>query len=146
MFFAGFFAVGFSIEAHDSDAFMKWTVLESAGQLIKVYDVWNFSTAMVAALLALPMVGIAAYLSHGVKSSLPRWIFFVIYLLTSVFMVAAQVKGFSIGLVLWGYFAMQGILSTLSTLLAYSKDKRKLRIHFIVMAVLLVVTLVAGLL
>ena len=146
LFFAGFFAVGFSIEAHDRDAFMHWPVLENARQLIEVYDAWDFSTAMVAALLVLPMVGVAAYLSHGLKSTMPRWIFFTIYLLTSAFMIAAQVVGFSIGFVLWGYFSIQGILSAISTLLAYRKDKKKMGVHFSIMAVLLAMIFVAGLL
>ena len=150
MLIIGFFVAGFGVMIPLEETPVWDLVVIKSGGIARSLD-WvdwhtNGGEFLIPLCIVLPFVGTMAWISHGITSTFSRWVFAVKYFAFSIFYIIFQLNGSTIGPVLWGYLAVLAFFASLCTLLAYWKDKKKMGIHFGMMAVVLLVTLLAGLL
>ena len=144
VFVAGFLTIGFTMVNYTNKPFMEWVVYRNAEKTITLKGLWNIFDGIVPALIAFPLVGLASWISHGLKNRFPKWVFTIQYMLVAIAMIYFQLIGNTIGQVFWCYLAIFLVFASISTLVSHWKNKKEMGVHFLLMGVVLAATLLAG--
>ena len=150
MLIIGFFVAGFGVMLPlEETPFWNLTVIKSGG-IVRSID-WvdwhtNGGEFLIPLCIVLPFIGTMSWVSHGITSTFSKWVFTTKYFMFSLFYIIFQMNGSTIGPVLWGYLAVLLFFAALSTILAYWKDKKKMGVHFGIMGLVLLVTIITGIL
>ena len=83
-------------------------------------------------LFALPFACMMSWISHGFSSKFSHWCFAGVYYALCLTLSCLEFSGLRLGLPLLALLALYLILTLLCTLLAYRKEKQKMRIHLLV--------------
>lgn len=143
-FLASFFATGFTLAEYDRGAHMQWVIMTTPRDVIDVYWLWWDNELVIPAMGAIPLMGMVSWLSHGLRSRFSKWYLTILYMIVAAVMITFQLKACTMGVIMWAIFAYFGLLASITTLVAHKGDPKRIKAHFLLMAITLVLTVVTG--
>ena len=144
VFVVSFLVVGFTIADYEHASFMDWVLMRSNDKVIDLGWLWNWNDIILPALVVFPLIGLVSWITHGLKQRFPKWVFTVQYILVAISMIFFQMRGYVMGVVLWGYLALFAVFALISAIITHRSEGKELQKHLIIMAVILLITILAG--